>query len=74
MDTMNALFYGNNNQFVGVYQKPLTKMERFYITGNTPKARWVTFEAYSLSDFVRKDMRGSYLSYLEREARKAARA
>lgn len=74
MDTMNALFYGNNNQFVGVYQKPLTTKEKFLITRNTPKTKWVSFEAYSLSDFTRKGMRGSYLSYLEREARKAARA
>lgn len=74
MDTMNALFYGGRNELVCVYQKPLTPNEKFLITGNNPKAKWVTFEAYSLSDFVRKDMRGSYLSYLEREARKAARA
>lgn len=71
---MEALFINKNNTLVGIYCKPLTKREKVIITGGDNKTKWVAFEAYSLEDFVRKDMRGSYLSYLEREARKAARA
>lgn len=69
---MEALFTERN--YVGTYVKPLTKAEKVRIVGSDRTARWVSFEAMSLADYSRKVGTGSYLSYLERKAKEAARA
>lgn len=72
MSKMEALFAGRN--YVGTYVKPLTRAEKVRIVGSDRSARWVSFEAMSLTDYSRKVGQGSYLSYLENKAKKAARA
>lgn len=69
---MEALF--ENRRYIGTYIKPLTKAEKVRIVGSDRSARWVAFEAMSLTDYSRKVGTGSYLSYLERKAKEAARA
>lgn len=69
---MEALFTKEGN-YVGTYLKPLTKAEKVRIVGSD-RSRWVAFEAMSLTDYSRKVGTGSYLSYLERKAKEAARA
>lgn len=69
---MTALFTGKH--YIGTYVKPLTKAEKVRIVGSDRSARWVSFEAMSLADYSRKIGTGSYLSYLERKAKEAARA
>lgn len=72
MSKMEALFAGRS--YVGTYVKPLTRAEKVRIVGSDRTARWVGFEAMSLTDYSRKVGEGSYLSYLERKAKEAARA
>lgn len=70
---MEALFT-KEGRYIGTYLKPLTKAEKVRIVGSDRSARWVSFEAMSLADYSRKVGEGSYLSYLESKAKKAARA
>lgn len=69
---VEALF--TERTYVGTYLKPLTRAEKVRIVGSDKTARWVSFEAMSLADYSRKVGQGSYFSYLESKAKKAARA
>lgn len=72
---MEALFLRSTKELVCIYQVPISDELKKSITGSdSHKGLWVNFEAMSLADYSRKIGKGSYLSYLEKQARKAARA